>query len=173
MRRHYTCESCRGLLHNYADGRLRERERQAVEMHMVTCARCRESVAEIVKLRRLLTEREVPAPSADFWERCARTVAAGARVRRLPVWRTWKTAFGIAAAGALVALAIWFSPLRPAQTPTAVSEMTAQAEVPDFVYFMHHAGFAAAKSLGFTSQYVLVSSRAGEGETPDLTGDTD
>jgi len=173
MGRYRTCESCRRILHEYADGRLKARKRQAVEMHLAACADCRDSVQEILGLRRLVAGGEAPPPSAGFWERCMQTVAATAKPKRMAARGTWKTAFGIAAAGALVALAIWFAPARSPLTPSQATRLTAQAEIPDWVYTMHHARFAAAKSLGFASQHALVSARAGEGRMPDLTSDTE
>jgi hypothetical protein len=101
------------------------------------------------------------------------TVAATAKPKRIAARGTWKTAFGIAAAGALVALAIWFAPALSPLTPSQATRLTAQAEIPDWVYTMHHARFAAAKSLGFASQHALVSARAAQAEEPDSIDDPD
>jgi anti-sigma factor RsiW len=97
------CQRVKRRLSAWLDGEVGERERQAVEAHLHTCAGC---TAEAERLRRawewvgLLPEMEpVPGFEVALWERIDEREA---RTARRPVWwpvgprLAWATGFGIA-----------------------------------------------------------------------------
>src|SRR5206468_2694131 len=91
-----TCDEVDGRLDDYADGSLSEGEFQEVELHLSTCAACREQER---RLRLILAEaRALPrelSPSRDLWAGVAQRIEAGRRGRA-----TWW--LGLAAAAVLV-----------------------------------------------------------------------
>jgi anti-sigma factor RsiW len=164
------CRQYWGLLNEYADGRLEGRKRENAEMHLASCASCRDALGEIRRLRGLAAQAPVPEPSDGFWERCMRTVAAAPPARRSFAPSLVRPALGLALAAALAMLLIWFP---PAWYPSALierGEIAAQAELPESEYVMQHAGFATAQPLGATSHYVLLSARAAEDEDRHWAG---
>ena len=94
-----TCDEVDGRLDDYADGSLGEGEFQEVELHLSSCAACREQER---RLRLILAQaRALPrelAPSRDLWGGVAQRIEAA---RRGPA--TWW--LGLAAA-ALVGLSV-------------------------------------------------------------------
>jgi predicted anti-sigma-YlaC factor YlaD len=91
-----TCDEVDGRLDDYADGSLSEGEFQEVELHLSSCAACREQER---RLRLILAEaRALPrelSPSRDLWAGVAQRIEAGRRGRA-----TWW--LGLAAAAVLV-----------------------------------------------------------------------
>ncbi|PYQ22068.1 MAG: hypothetical protein DMF79_06735 [Acidobacteria bacterium] len=91
-----TCDEVDGRRDDYADGSLSEGEFQEVELHLSTCAACREQER---RLRLILAEaRALPrelSPSRDLWAGVAQRIEAGRRGRA-----TWW--LGLAAAAVLV-----------------------------------------------------------------------
>jgi hypothetical protein len=95
-----TCDEVDGRLDDYADGSLPEGEFQEVELHLASCAACREQER---RLRFILAQaRALPhelAPSRDLWGGIAQRIEAARRGRA-----TWW--LGLAAAAALVGLSV-------------------------------------------------------------------
>ncbi|MEA4848204.1 MAG: zf-HC2 domain-containing protein [Clostridiaceae bacterium] len=62
------CNENRGMLHEYATGKLSELESRAVERHLKSCDRCRRELAEIKELKAFLRSslREDVMPPADL-----------------------------------------------------------------------------------------------------------
>jgi hypothetical protein len=94
-----TCNEVEDRLDDYVDGSLREGEFQEVELHIASCAACRD---EERHLRRILAQanalpREV-APPRDLWAGIAERIEAERRGRR-PAW--WGPV-GLAMAATLV-----------------------------------------------------------------------
>ena len=91
-----TCDEVDGRLDGYADGSLSEGEFQEVELHLSSCAACREQER---RLRLVLAQaRALPrelSPSRDLWAGIAQRIEAGRRGRA-----TWW--LGLAAAAVLV-----------------------------------------------------------------------
>ncbi len=91
-----TCDEVDGRLDDYADGSLSEGEFQEVELHLSSCAACREQER---RLRLILAQaRALPRellPSRDLWAGVAQRIEAGRRGRA-----TWW--LGLAAAAVLV-----------------------------------------------------------------------
>jgi len=91
-----TCDEVDGRLDGYADGSLSEGEFQEVELHLSSCAACREQER---RLRLILAQaRALPrelSPSRDLWAGIAQRIEAGRRGRA-----TWW--LGLAAAAVLV-----------------------------------------------------------------------
>ena len=93
-----TCNEVDDRLDDYVDGSLSEGEFQEVELHIASCAACRD---EERHLRRILAQasalpREM-APPRDLWAGIAERIEAERRVR--PAW--WGSV-GLAVAAALV-----------------------------------------------------------------------
>jgi anti-sigma factor RsiW len=90
------------LLADYVDGTLDERERAAVDAHLLGCARCAAEVRQADAARAVLAELEnVPVP---FGVTGPVLAEAGRRFERRPgvVWGRFQWAAGLAAAAALV-----------------------------------------------------------------------
>jgi hypothetical protein len=90
------------LLADYIDGALEERERAAVDAHLLGCARCSSEVRQAGAARAALSELEnVPVP---FGVTGPVLAEAGRRFERRPgvVWGRFQWAAGLAAAAALV-----------------------------------------------------------------------
>jgi len=90
------------LLAGYVDGTLDERERAAVDAHLLGCARCGVEVRQAEAARAVLAELEnVPVP---FGVTGPVLAEAGRRFERRPgvVWGRFQWAAGLAAAAALV-----------------------------------------------------------------------
>jgi Putative zinc-finger len=90
------------LLAGYVDGTLDERERAAVNAHLLGCARCGVEVRQAEAARAVLAELEnVPVP---FGVTGPVLAEAGRRFERRPgvVWGRFQWAAGLAAAAALV-----------------------------------------------------------------------
>ncbi len=91
-----TCDEVDGRLDDYADGSLPEGEFQEVELHLASCATCREQER---RLRLILAQaRALPrelTPSRGLWAGIAQRIEAGGRGRA-----TWW--LGLAAAAVLV-----------------------------------------------------------------------
>lgn len=111
-----TCDEVDGRLDDYVDGSLPEGEFQEVELHLASCAACREQER---RLRLILAQahalpREV-APPRDLWAGVRERIEAG-RGWRPPGWAT----VGFAAAAALVA-AVGVTLLRSSPEPASVT----------------------------------------------------
>ena len=95
-----TCDEVDGRLDDYADGSLSEGEFQEVELHLSSCAACREQER---RLRLILAQaRALPrelAPSRDLWGGIAQRIEAARRGRA-----TWW--LGLAAAAAIVGISV-------------------------------------------------------------------
>jgi len=160
MRNSNACERYWGLINDHADGRLKGRASRSLQEHLASCARCRESAAELARLRRLTAGEEAPAPPVGFWDRCMRQVIAAAAPRRILAPRLWKPALGLALAVAL--LLVWCPAPWRNWALTSAGRQPAQAEVSDAEFIMQHLGFATAEPLNGSSHYVLLSARAAE-----------
>jgi predicted anti-sigma-YlaC factor YlaD len=95
-----TCDEVDGRLDDYADGSLSEGEFQEVELHLASCAACREQER---RLRLILAQaRALPrelAPPRDLWAGIAERIDAGGRGRTF-----WFAPMVLAAAAVLVAV---------------------------------------------------------------------
>jgi anti-sigma factor RsiW len=121
-----TCEQVRDVLDDYVDGDLAEAEFHEVELHLASCAECRQ---EERLLRSLLAQaaalpREM-RPGRDLWPDLAARLRGteGARgVVLRPAVSRWMRPAALAAAAAAVVIAVagglWTRGPRPA-TPTA------------------------------------------------------
>ena len=124
-----TCEQVRNMLDDYADGDLPEAEFQEVELHLASCAACRQ---EERLLRALLAEaaalpRELP-PGRDLWPDLAARLRGtdGARGVVRPAVPRWVRPAALAAAAAIViALAggLWTRGPRPATPVTPMGTL--------------------------------------------------
>jgi anti-sigma factor RsiW len=162
MKNDKVCDRYWSLINDHADGRLRGRKLRAVQAHLDSCARCRESLAEIRRLREQLMQAPPAPPSPAFWERCLAAVAGSARPRPALGQRLWRPALGTAIAVAVTAAVMWFAyPRSPAMLPPS-PEAAAQAEIPDAEYIVQHESFLAAQPLSAASAHVLISARAAE-----------
>jgi hypothetical protein len=71
-------------LNAYADGELTEEERRRVEEHLASCAPCRAAYEEILELKALMKEAEIPQGLSASWRmEEARTRQKKARGRRM------------------------------------------------------------------------------------------
>ena len=134
------------LLADYVDGTLDERERAAVDAHLLGCAHCGAEVRQAEAARAVLSEFEdVPVP---FGVTGPVLAEAGRRFERRPgvVWGRFQWAAGLAAAAALVvvvALNVGGEDARNAAAPertTAVAGGTgaaggAEAAIPGAIPF--------------------------------------
>ena len=95
-----TCDEVDGRLDDYADGSLSEGQFQEVELHLASCAACREQER---RLRLILAQaRALPrelAPPRDLWTGIAQRIEAGRRGRTF-----WFAPMVLAAAAVLVAV---------------------------------------------------------------------
>lgn len=95
-----TCDEVERRLDDYADGSLSEGEFQEVELHVASCAACREQER---RLRLILAQaRALPrelAPPRDLWTGIAERIDTGRRGRTL-----WFAPMVLAAAAVLVAV---------------------------------------------------------------------
>lgn len=95
-------------LSEYLDGDLGERDRVALEMHLESCATCRE---ELEGLRAVVDRAhglEHTAPATDLWPAIAARIEAGTRpltMRGPAPWKTWRLSLSLPQAS-LAALAL-------------------------------------------------------------------
>jgi anti-sigma factor RsiW len=96
-----TCDFVQGRLNDYVDGDLAAAEVHAVELHLATCAACREEEKALRSLLGLAAALpKVARPERDLWPGIAEEIAKPRRVLAFPartaVWG------GLAAAAALL-----------------------------------------------------------------------
>jgi len=70
-----TCGHAKTMLAGYADGALSATEREAVEIHLERCGRCRQLVLDQQRVQRVLGSYGPPRTSEEDWE------AVGERLR--------------------------------------------------------------------------------------------
>jgi len=122
-----TCDEVDGRLDDYADGSLSEGEFQEVELHLSSCAACREQER---RLRLILAQaRALPRellPSRDLWAGVAQRIEAG-RGGRATWW------LGLAAAAVLVGVSVSLlhqgEPV-PASVPRPVTVPVSRVSLP-------------------------------------------
>ncbi|WP_309650376.1 zf-HC2 domain-containing protein [Nocardioides sp.] len=124
-------EQLRISLGAYVLGGLADAEAADVEAHLVTCAECRDELAELVPPARVLAElrsaapTEVPAAPAGLQDRVVTAVAAERDRERRTKWRRQAglaAVGGIAAAVVLVVLVVGLVATRPDPAPTVPTE---------------------------------------------------
>ncbi|MBP7571452.1 MAG: zf-HC2 domain-containing protein [Acidobacteria bacterium] len=111
-----SCEELGIQLDDLVDGTLAGEARERVEAHLLTCAACRATFADLRRIRE--GARALPRldPPADGWAKLSAALdteaAAGsktasvARPARGGVFATWRPAWGILAAAAVLAIAV-------------------------------------------------------------------
>ena len=115
------------LLADYVDGTLDQRERAAVDAHLLGCARCSAEVRQAEAARAALSELEnVPVPFGVTGRVLAE---AGRRFERRPgvVWGRFQWAAGLAAAAAIVVVVALNVGDEDAQNAAAPERTTAVA----------------------------------------------
>jgi anti-sigma factor RsiW len=131
-----TCEMVGDRLDDYVDGDLGEAEFQDVELHLATCAACRQQERE---LRALVAQaaalpREVQ-PGHDLWPEVAARLRGSEGARLVaPGGRRWVGPMTLAAAAAvLIALSagLWTRGTSPAARPVPGTLVPVAAGVPD------------------------------------------
>lgn len=99
------CKQLNARLNDYLDGTLDEADGSALEQHLETCADCRGSLDDALRLDSLLKDygtASIPAPDAAFFDQALlRAASNGSRLQRN---RWWTAGFGSAVAAGL---AIW------------------------------------------------------------------
>jgi hypothetical protein len=117
-----TCERVKERLDDYLDGELGEAEFQEVELHVASCAACREeerALRAVVSLAAALPRRQ--EPPRDLWPEIAVEIARRRRfavVRSVAARPAARWTAGLAAAAA-VAVAVWFVPRTTTRVPVA------------------------------------------------------
>jgi len=106
-------------LSEYVDGDLNDRDREAIEAHLPTCATCRETVAELRELLSQARALEPSPPAVDLWPSIAARIEAGSRpasMRQPARWKAWRLTLSLpqaslAALGlvAVTAAAMWWT----------------------------------------------------------------
>lgn len=116
--------SCNRLsqVHAYHDEALSASDRIALEAHLTTCEPCRQLLAELRALSRLIDVAPLAAPAPQVMARLGRNVRI-ARERGLLRMTSWLTA---AAAGVLVGT-LWFWPDRSSTAPPGGTAQAPQA----------------------------------------------
>ncbi len=62
------CSQIRPLLSAYLDGQNEAQESRMVKEHLESCDKCREELAQLQGLCRLLLNLEKPRPACGLWE---------------------------------------------------------------------------------------------------------
>src|SRR5438132_101666 len=97
------CERCNDSLSAFADDALGRRENRAVRSHLAACRRCREDLAEIRSLKRLLRALPDVRPQPDYWARTyMRMCDHAARNPVRPVVRYLSFGWGVAMAALFI-----------------------------------------------------------------------
>lgn len=81
-------------LNDYLDGALPAAQQRQVELHMASCAKCRETVDSLRHLQTAVRQLPPLEPPRDGWTRLERTLRSSARVHQASWWQ-W---VGVAAA---------------------------------------------------------------------------
>jgi hypothetical protein len=150
------CDNIRDLLVLHAEELLPEGQRIEVETHLASCARCREELSSIGRIRTWLADPELFAPPEDYsWELLPRRLAEKAQAasspagRRFSDWlgsRGW--ALGLIAALILASGLVWL--LRRQEPETAAP--VARTEAPGNEAFLRRIQSEHARAM--TAQYL-------------------
>ncbi|GBD30630.1 hypothetical protein HRbin32_01739 [bacterium HR32] len=109
------------LLSAYVDGVLSDREAADVAAHLAECQACRETVADLRAVRKLLRTVRTPEPPADLPARLLESV--GRTRRAVPAGR-----WAVAAAALLASLLLAKLPWIPAPSDAVVRDLREHAK---------------------------------------------
>jgi len=111
-----SCEELGIQLDDLVDGTLAGEARERVEAHLRTCTACRATLADLRRIREGARSLPRVEPPADGWAKLSaaldaeaargRKAAVVARPARGGVFATWRPAWGILAAAAVLAIAV-------------------------------------------------------------------
>lgn len=113
------CNDYLALICGYLDGENTESENKNLQAHLVSCAHCREILAEMQDNDRLLAE--VPEASTDLTWRIMQQVRKEPKKRNH--WKRWSAALSAAAVLAVVLLSGVFSPAMEKRSEAAPDEV--------------------------------------------------
>ncbi|RMF89415.1 MAG: hypothetical protein D6741_17955 [Planctomycetota bacterium] len=116
------CERVQEQLSAYYDRELSETDRLAVDTHLASCSSCRDALAGIESLSRLVAESPVPFPESlrrpreDFFEPVPKPAASERRIESRHAWTesVIRNRWWFAAAGILLLLAAVVGDFQPA-----------------------------------------------------------
>jgi anti-sigma factor RsiW len=164
------CRSCQKNLSALADNALSPREQSQMRAHLASCVECRKELEELIALKRLLGQLEVPETRQGFWASVYVRIAATkprAKAAYLAVRRVRIAGVAIAAA-ALGFAVIYSEQLNREDRPDQPASTVQPATFDPATLVSLHASVRATRPLADTGKIRYAIS---EGNARDYAND--